>query len=280
MKIYISADMEGVSGIVHREQTSPQGIDYDLARRLTTDEVNAAVQAALDQGATEVWVSDSHGGNTFRSILLERIHPEAQLITGGPRPLGQLEGLDSSFAMVILLGYHVRHGADGVLNHTTNGQAVHRLTLNGIEVGEIGLNAALAGHFNVPVGVVTGDDLTIGETKELLPWVAGATVKWYMTRYAARCLAPAKAHAVIREAVAEAFERRASLRPYRAEAPIKLRVTFKETGSAESAARVPGAKRLDAMTVELTAQDMAEAYKTYSAIVELWQPAWGTWIRA
>lgn len=279
MKLYISADMEGVSGIVHREQTSPQGIDYELARRLTTDEVNAAVQAAVDSGATEVWVSDSHGGHAFKSILLERLHPDAQLITGGPRPLGQLEGLDGSFAMLVLLGYHTRHGLDGVLNHTTNGQAIHRLVLNGVEIGEIGLNAALAGDFGVPVGVVTGDDRTVAEGQALMPWVAGATVKWYLTRYSARCLTPAKAHARIKDAVVEAMRRRSSLKPYRVSPPITVQATFKETGSAESAARLSGARRVDGATVEFTAKDMVDAYKVYSAMVELWLPAWGEWLR-
>jgi D-amino peptidase len=279
MKIYISVDQEGVSGVVHREHTSPQGYDYELARRLMTDEANAAVRAAIDNGATEVWVSDSHGGNQFRSILLDRIHPEAHLITGGPRRLGQLDGLDKSFAMVFLIGYHTMHNLDGVLNHTINGQAVHRVTLNGVEVGEIGINAALAGHFGVPIGVVSGDDRTVAEAKALLPWVSGATVKWYMSRYSARCLSPGKAHGEIYGAITDAMTNRKRLKPYKLGGNIKLHLSFKETGSAESAARVQGARRVDSHTIEFVAKDMETIYENCSAMVELWQPAWGAWIR-
>jgi len=279
MKIYVSADMEGVSGVVHREHTTPVGVDYDLARRLMTAEVNAAVEAAREAGGTEVVVSDSHGGNQFRSILASDIHPEAQLITGGPRLHGQMEGLDGSFAHVVLLGYHVRHGAFGVLDHTTHGQAISRVTVNGQEMGEIGLNAGLAGHFGVPVGAVTGDDRTIAEARTLLPWIHGAVVKWALGRYSARCLAPAKAHAVIKEAVAAAMRDRASLRPFRVTPPVTIHVRFKDSGTAQKVQTVPGVSAVDDVTVAVTGADYPTAFKAYSALVDLWEPAWGSWQR-
>ena len=149
MKVFISVDMEGVAGISDSVHTNPHGYDYQPARRLMTGEANAAVQGALIVGATEIWVSDSQGGNGYRSILGTELDEEAQLITGGPRPFGQLEGIDRFFDALLLVGYHARHGVFGVLNHTTNGLAIEAVHVNGIEVGEIGLNAGLAGHYGV-----------------------------------------------------------------------------------------------------------------------------------
>lgn len=229
--------------------------------------------------SAEVVVSDSHGGNQFRSILITELHPGAQLITGGPRLLGQVEGLDGSFAMLILLGYHVRHGTFGVLDHTTNGQAIARVTVNGRELGEIGLNAYLAGHYSVPVGVVTGDDRTVQEAQAFLPWVKGAVVKWAVGRYSARCLPPGWAHSIIKDAVRAAISDRAALQPFRADQPVTFHVRFKDSGTAQKVQTVPGVSAVDDTTVALTAGDYPTAFKAYAALVDLWEPAWGQWQR-
>lgn len=279
IKVYISVDMEGCAGVVHREQTNPTGYDYELARRLMTEEANAAVAGTFDAGAEEVVVSDSHGGNGMRNLLIERLDRRADLILGSPRPFGQLEGLDGSFGLLLLVGYHTRHGAAGVLSHTTNGQAVANVWLNGQLVGEIGLNALLAGHHGVPVGLVSGDDLTLKEGLDLLPNAVGVQVKTALGRYAARSLHPERARALLRSGAAEAVRRAGEMEPLRLEGPVTCRLQFKETGSAEAAAAAPGAKLVKGDTVELTCPDVAAAYEGYHALVGLWQPAWGAWIR-
>ena len=279
MRVYISVDMEGCSGIVHREHTSPKGYDYELARRLMTAEANAAIQGAFEGGASAVVVSDSHGGNGMRNLLLHDLDERAEVIVGSPRRLGQLEGLDSSFAAVLLVGYHTRHGAAGVLSHTTHGQAIANLWLNDSLVGEIGLNARLAGQFGVPIALVSGDDLTIAEAKRELPECEGVIVKKALGRYAAQCLHPRQAQALLRQGASNAVKKAPTLEAFVAPAPVSIRLQFKETGSAESAARALGASLLSDDTVALECTDMQEAYAAYAALIDLWQPAWGAWER-
>lgn len=279
MQIYVSVDMEGCSGVIHREHTNPRGYDYEPARRLMTAEADAAVRGAFDAGAESVVVSDSHGGNGMRNILHERLDPRAELVMGSPRRLGQLEGLDAGFDAVLLIGYHTRHGAAGNLSHTINGQAVANLWLDDVLVGEIGLNARLAGHFGVPIALVSGDDRTVAEAKAVLPEIEGVVVKTALGRYSARCLHPERACARIREGAARAVERAGAIAPIGAPTPVRVRLQFKETGSAESAARALGAALTADDTVEATCADMEEAYAAVTTLVELWQGAWGGWIR-
>lgn len=280
MNVYISVDMEGCAGVVHREQTNPAGVDYELARRLMTEEANAAIRGAFEGGAKLVVVSDSHGGNGMRNLLIEALDARAELILGSPRALGQMAGLDASFDAVFLIGYHTRHGAAGVLSHTTNGQAVANVWVDDLLFGEIGLNALLAGHFGVPVALVSGDDKTIAETQAQLPKAVGVTVKQALGRYAARCLHPVKARALIQEGAQMALSQCSELTPLQASTPATLRVQFKETGSAESAATVPGATLVADDTVALVCQDMLALHEAYRTFVALWQPAWGGWLRS
>lgn len=280
MKVYISVDMEGVAGVVDMVHTNPNGYDYQPARRLMTKEANAAIEGALAAGAAEVWVADSHGGNGYRSILGLELHEEAYLITGTGRRHGQLEGLDSSFDALMLVGYHVRHGAFGVLSHTTNGKGVDRVTVNGREVGEIGLNAALAGSFGVPTVLITGDDVTVAEAQELIPGIEGAAVKRAMGRYAALGLHPSRARDLIRTKAEEALRRRPQIRPFTAEAPVTVEVRFKDTGTAEVCQALPGAFKVDDSTVAVTCADYPAAYRAYRTMVGLYVPAWGDWIRS
>ncbi len=279
MRIYISVDMEGCSGIVFREHTNPKGYDYETARKLMTAEANAAILGAFEGGATEVVVSDSHGGNGMRNFELEGLDPRAEAIIGSPRRLGQLEGLDGSFGAVLLVGYHTRHGSAGNISHTTNGQAVANLWLAGDLVGEIGLNARVAGHFGVPVALVSGDDLTIVEAKAELPQIEGVVVKQALGRYTARCLHPQRARELIRQGATLAVCKAPELAPFEAPSPVRVRLQFKETGSAESAARAAGVSLVADDTVEFESTTMEAAYTAYSTLVELWQPAWGGWIR-
>ena len=280
MKVFISVDMEGVAGISDSVHTNPHGYDYQPARRLMTGEANAAVQGALIVGATEIWVSDSHGGNGYRSILGTELDEEAQLITGGPRPFGQLEGIDRFFDALLLVGYHARHGVFGVLNHTTNGLAIEAVHVNGIEVGEIGLNAGLAGHYGVPTVLVTGDDMAVAEGQALIPGIHGAVVKTALGRYASRGLHPSRARELIRLRTQEALKNRTQITPYSFAGPVQLQVRFKDTGPAENASTIPGMEWVDDSTLATTCPDFATAYRTYRTMVSLYIPAWGSWIRS
>jgi D-amino peptidase len=279
VNVYVSVDMEGCAGVVHREQTNPTGFDYAFGRRAMEVEANAAVAGAFDAGARRVVVADGHGGNGMRSIRPAELDPRAELVTGSPRRFGQLDGIDEGFDALLMVGYHTRHGRAGVLSHTTNGQAVGDLWVNGRVVGEVGLNALYAGACGVPTLLVTGDDLTCAEAAQDCPGAEVVVVKWARGRYAARGMHPDVACASIRLGAAAALRRRTTVAPVVTASPTEVRLRFKETGSAESAARVLHTDLVDDDTVAFTAADMIEAYRAYNVLVEAWQPAWGAWIR-
>lgn len=267
MKVFISADLEGISGVVHGDQTSAQGKDYDRARRLMTAEVNAAVEGALEAVATEVVVNDSHG--SMRNILIEDIHPRAVLITGTGKPLQMMQGIDGSFAAALLVGYHARMGGGGVLNHTISGGAVAGIWVNDILVGETGLNAMVAGHFGVPVVVVTGDQYLASEARALMPWVRAIEVKQAVARNAAACLPPARAHELIRVGVHQALEGLENARPLTVTTPVTVRLKLRDTGQAEAAARFPAIEVVDSLTVAYTGKDLLEAFRAVRSMIAM-----------
>ncbi|MCL4425470.1 MAG: M55 family metallopeptidase [Firmicutes bacterium] len=267
MRIFISADLEGVSGVVHSEQTSRDGKEHQRARQLMTGEVNAAIEGALHGGATEVVVNDSHG--TMRNLIPEDLHAAAQLITGSPKQLSMMEGIDDTFNAVFFVGYHARMTSPGVLSHTYFGRVVYRLKLNGIEVGETGLNAAIAGHYNVPVVLVTGDNVVVQEAQSLLGPIQGVVVKTALTRYAARGLHPTRAREAISRGAGEALKIIGSIPPYRLVRPIEIELKFINSGMADVAELVPGVRRLDGVTTRFIADDMLEGFKAMRAQVYL-----------
>lgn len=264
MKIFISADMEGVTGVV----VYPHGEYYDRMRRIMTAEVNGAVQGAVDAGADTVVVADSHGG-TFKTLRIEDLHERAELITGGPRPLDQVHGLDASYAAVFLLGYHTMGGRAGVLAHTMRGVIVSALRVNDILVGEIGLNAMVAGDLGVPVTLVTGDDLVAREARELMPWVRTAVVKQAVGRYAARSLPPARSAGLIREAASSSLQALPEMRPLAVKRPVHFQIAFRDSGMAQWAECIPTVRRDDDVTVSFEAGDMVQGYKLFRALVLL-----------
>lgn len=175
MKIYISADIEGISGIVAINQVIPGERDYQRSRELMTNEVNAVIEGAIEIGATEIVVNDLHGAGT--NILIESLNNNAQLITGSSRKGAMLEGLDSSFDAVIFIGYHSRMNVSGVLSHSFHGGVISNININGKDVGEFYMNACVAGHFNVPVVLVSGDDTLEKEVKEVKAAIETVVVK-------------------------------------------------------------------------------------------------------
>ena len=168
MKIFVSCDIEGVSGVVNALlHTSVEGKDYGRARELMTGEASAVVEGAVKAGATEVVVNDSHGPMT--NLLIEKLHPAATLITGAPKHLSMMEGIDSTFDAAVFVGYHSRMGTPGVLSHTISGGSVANVWVNDVLLGETGINAGIAGHFGVPVVLVAGDDVWQGSQRALAP---------------------------------------------------------------------------------------------------------------
>lgn len=188
MKILIAADMEGISGVVHWDHVDPKQADYPRFRKLMSADVNAAIRGAFDGGATAVIVSDGHGNG--RNLLVEDLDPRAELNTGSPSALSMVQGADSGISAAMLIGYHARAGSENaILDHTWSSR-VADLWLNGQSMGEIGLSAAVCGHFGVPVILVSGDQTACAEAVGLIGPLETAVVKRAHGRMAARCLPP------------------------------------------------------------------------------------------
>jgi len=268
MKVYVSADMEGVAGIVHTEHTSRDGKEHERARKLMTHEVNAAIEGALEAGAKNILVNDSHG--TMRNIIPEELHEAAELVTGSPKPFSMMQGIDSTFDAAMFLGYHARRGTyTGVLEHTYHGGVISDVHVNGKAMGETGINAALAGHFKVPVVLVTGDNTVTEEARSILGFVETVTVKHGVGMFAARCLSPPKARTLIKEGALKALRSMRKFKPFRIEPPIKIDVSFINTGMTQMAELLPGARRINGRTVSFTLKDYVEAFKALRAMITL-----------
>jgi len=266
MRVYISCDMEGISGVVAGKQTGANGEEYKRAQKLMTGEVNAAIEGALAGGASEVLVNDSHG--SMRNILIEELNPAAQLISGSPKPLSMMQGIADSFDAAFFIGYHAQAGtAYSVLDHTYSG-IVYQVRLNGRPLGETGLNAALAGYFGVPVVLVTGDKLLVEEATALLGTVEGVAVKESCGRYAARCLVPEAARELIREAAQSALSKKGS-KPFVVEPPITLAVDFTSSAHLDMAELIPGSRRTGGRHIEYTHDDFLTVYKVWRAMLKL-----------
>jgi D-amino peptidase len=257
LKIYISADMEGVVGVVTGDQLGPGGFEYGQARRYLTEEVNAAIGAARAAGATEIVVSDSHGNG--ENLLMDLLPPDILLVRSWPRPLMMMEGIDESFDAVFFIGYHASTtNPRGVRAHTMSSGNLTGVRLNGVSVPEAGINAAIAGHFGVPAVMISGDDAIVEEAQALLGNIEGAVLKWSHGFHSATTVMPEEAQRRIGAAVVSALDRLRSFEPYRMDGPVRLEVSFKNYLPAELLAYLPTVRRVDSHTIEYTGQDMLE----------------------
>src|SRR5256884_1446313 len=268
MKAYISIDMEGVCGIVREIETDPKkgGDAYQQSRHLMTQEANAAIEGCIKGGATEVLIADSHWN--FDNLIPEELHEAATLLRGTPRGLSMMQELDASYDAALFVGYHARAGTPhAILDHTYSG-TIAAVRVNGTEVGELGINAALAGVAGVPVAVVSGDSSVAAEARALLGEdVATVVVKQAVSRHAARSVAPAVACRMIREGVAAALTQKHA--PLVLPPPITVEVDFALTIHADMAELCPGATRTAGRTVAFTHQDYREVFRGWRAMLNL-----------
>jgi len=270
VRVFISVDMEGIAGVAHEDQTDPTdprfAAEYDRSRRLMTGEANAAVEGAIAGGATRVVVSDSHW--LMRNIAIEDLHPEAELVSGGPRRYSMMEGIAEGFDAAFCIGYHGMAGAqEAIIDHTYTNR-IQGVRLNGRPVGELGLNAALAGTFGVPVVMVSGDQSLAAEAKALLgDEVEAVVVKQGLSRFAARSVSPTKARSWIRRVAADALARRRT--PLVLPAPITLELDFSHTHMADMAELVPGSIRTNGRSLRYTNGDYREVFRAFRAFSNL-----------
>lgn len=256
MKVYISIDMEGISGVVHVDDVAPGNPRYDRCRALMTADCNAAIEGALAAGATEIVVNDAHW--IMRNLLLDDLHPAARVIAGVHKDGLMVAGLDSSFAAAFFIGYHARQGRVGVLSHTLTGREFQRLCINGEVVGEVGVNALLAAAHGVPVVMVTGDEAVCAEAREGLgEAVVTVAVKRALDRATAECLHPSIAQERIRAGAERALAGRERVQLPPAPERYVVELDLLSTTAAWACGNVPGAERTGDRSVRFVALDAA-----------------------
>jgi D-amino peptidase len=270
MKILIATDMEGITGVTTWDQVTPGHAEYARFRRLMTQDVNAAIRGAMEAGADEILVADGHWNGS--NILIEELDVRAKLNTGSPSPFSMMQGIDESVDGVMLIGYHARNGSpNAILDHTWSASTVANVWLNNVLTGEYGLNAAVAGHFSVPVIMVSGDQTACAQVTELLGEVETAVVKQATSRFAAECLTPQVAQEMISTSAAGAVRRLADgdvPDPFVLDSPVQVAVEFVASDMADRAMRIPFTER-DGMRVSFAVQSMAAAYNGFRAMVML-----------
>jgi D-amino peptidase len=261
LKVFISVDMEGVSGVVNWDDVTVGGTDYGLFRRLMTAETNAAIEGALAAGATEIVVRDAH--DTGRNILPDLLRPEAQLIRDWSYgPLSMMEGLDKTFDAVIFIGYHARASTpDAVLKHTMTTKLLD-VVINGKKMPEAGINGLIAGMFDVPVVLISGDKAIAAQAKELFGDIETVIVKEGIGT-AEKGIHPDKAQALIRQKTTAALKRVKDFKPLKFTAPYTLDVSFADEAGAQKASWIPGAVRKDEHTVGFTAGTVMDLIKLF-----------------
>lgn len=267
MKMYISVDMEGITGIPDHTYVDIKENNYERARKIMTEEVNYVVDAAFQAGSEEVLVNDSH--SKMNNIQIDCLHPEAKLITGSMKALSMMQGIDEKYSGVLFVGYHARAGQFGVMSHAMI-HAVRNFYINNHVIGEMGFNSYIAGHFGVPVLFVSGDDQATKEAKELIPNVTTATVKETISRSSVKSLTPKKAGELITEQVKKAIANKNKVKPLIPPKEPKLSIEFNNFGQAEFANLMPGTEIIPGTTiVTYQAKDIIEAYQAMLVMTEL-----------
>lgn len=258
MRIYISADIEGIAGVVSRAHTGTEGFEYQQARIWMTDSVTAAANAAFAEGASEVVISDSHGN--AQNLLLDRLPRQVQVVRSWPRPLSMMQGVEHGrFDGAMFIGYHAgATNRGGILAHTFRSAVMRDIRVNGISAPEAMINAAIAGHFDVPLLLVSGDDVCTDETSRILPDIETVTVKWAHSRLSARTVTPEASYELIADGVKRSLSRMAEIAPYRIPGPISLELDYLYRQPVEFMAMLKGVEQTDAFTIRYVADDILD----------------------
>jgi len=268
LKIYISVDMEGIGAIVSSAQLGPGNFEYAKGRKLMTDEVNAAIEGCLEAGAGKIVVSDSHGN--AQNLIPDELHERALLIRSFPRTLLQMEGIDDTFDAVIFIGYHPMEGTPQAnLSHTIWGSKIFEIKINGMPVSEAIFNAAVAGHFRVPVIMVAGDQNVAKEALQTFGPVETVMTKESIGWLSAMARHPKLICQEIKEKSRKAVQRIKELKPYIINPPFRMELTFKNTYDAEASSYLPWIKRISGKTILVQTESIVDINRFLTALFSI-----------
>ena len=269
MKVYISLDMEGVSGLVRWEDVAGDGPEYTRGCRILTADLNAAIAGACDAGADEVVVEENHGISELCNILMEEVDSRCQVVRGPGRPFATtMSALDSDTLVVLLVGHHARAGSrPGIMAHTISYRQFRSVSLNGREVGEPDLFAIRAGELGVPVGLITGDQVVAEQVQALVPNVEVVIVKTALSNRAGSCIPPARAQEMIREGAKNAVQRAVAgefaphvgdVSPYSIQVELK---NYMSEGLRQNLETMPEFEIVNSCAVRIQADDMGIGFR-------------------
>ena len=264
-KIFIVSD-HGIGSVVSDLQAVPGSAQYQVYRHLMTEEVNAAIRSALAIGATEIMVADSHAH--MQNIIVEELNPVAKLVRGGPRPLCMMEGIDKSFDAVIFVGGHARTGTRYAVREHSFGHDYLNIWVNDILVNEFIFNSIIAGYFDVPVVLATGDEAFIRQMKEFLPNIETVTVMKGVGQ-GAITIHPSKSRALIEKKTTDALKRLSSFKPVKLAPPYILKIEFAHVHFAELVSWIPGVRMENDRTISFTTEDFLQIPHLLGVIMNL-----------
>jgi D-amino peptidase len=267
VRVFVVSDIEGVAGVVKWEQTRGGDPMFEEARRLYTEEINAAVRGAKAAGATEIVVMDCHGAGgawNFNSLVPELIDPDCEYVVQ-QMWTEYTSLLESGCDAALFVGMHARAGTpDGVLSHTVSGQAWRELKFNGTAVGEVGINAALCGHWGCPALLVTGDHAVCREARDLLgPGLKTVAVKRGLGRFSARQLPPLRARALIEQGARRALADLKAVEPYDPGRPCEIEIDFMSPDRLVEFRNRRGVEELGPTTLVSRADDWWTAWRQF-----------------
>jgi len=269
VKIYIIIDMEGITGVVSPDkQAEPGSSGYQEARELLMSDLNAAVEGALEGGANEILIYDMHYYGL--NVILDRLHPKAKIIMGNPHVVPVEKGLDDTFKGMMMIGFHAMAETEGALLPHTYSHDMKALYLNGVLMGEIGMEASIAGTYGVPLIMLSGDSKGIKEGKKIIEDFEEATVKYAIDDEGAVCLPLSISRQIIKEKALSAVKRINDFKPYSPpnlndpEYPYQIRLEFYEASSAGRALTIPGVSKIDEKTIELKGNNLPLLWKGFT----------------
>ncbi len=267
MKIYMSADMEGLTGVTLAKELKEGEEDFPRFRKIMTEEVNAAIKGALEGGADEILVNDSHAG--MRNLLIEDLRSEAELISGNVKEGSMMEGLDETCDGVFCIGYHAMSGTENAVRAHTYSDEVFSLEINEKEVGELGMNSYFAGSLGIPVAMVSGDDKLEAEARKLLGNVRTAVVKKGISVASAQNKAVERSREIIKEEARKAVEDLGDFDPLEIKSPGRIRIRFKHLETVEALKGIPSVNRLGGYTIEIKFENFEQGYKDLIGVLNL-----------
>ena len=267
MKVYISADIEGITGVAHDNQTVSSSSEFQQARKWMTSDVNAAIDGALVSGAEEIYVKDAHGEG--RNILLDDLRKEAYLISGWDTMISMVQGIDETFDALILIGYHsMVYTRNGILAHTMSG-CVKNLSLNDRPFGEPEISALTAGHYGVPVIFIAGDQTAVSELEGFVGKIPHAITKYGMGRETGKLMHPEITSKAITEGVSKGLSDLSRFKPFQIDLPITMSMKLSMPKMADLIELVPDVRRISVDEVTYQADNVINMLRMFRVMLGL-----------